>query len=49
MDAGSRLIRTDTSGCPGNIPASPETDRSDSHMPPIPFFRRNPLKSRAVG
>ncbi len=49
MDAGSRLIRTDTSGCPGNIPASPETDRSDRHMPPIPFFRRNPLKSRAVG
>jgi hypothetical protein len=49
MDAGSRLIRTDTSGCPGNIPASPETDRLDRHMPPIPFFRRNPLKSRAVG
>jgi len=49
MDPGSSLIRTDTSGCPGNIPASPQTDRSDSHMPPIPFFRRNPLKSRAVG
>jgi hypothetical protein len=49
MDAGSSLIRTDTSSCAGNIPAIPETDRSDRHMPTIPFFRRKPLKSRAVG
>ncbi len=38
-----------TASQPRSIPAVPEKDRSDSHMPTIPLLRRKPLKSSAAG